>query len=589
MALDLRIAGGMLVDGTGAPARRADVGIRDGRVVAIGTDAETDAARVIDADGLTVAPGFVDVHTHYDAQVLWDRRMSPSALHGVTTVVAGNCGLTLAPVAPEHEDFLTRLLARVEAIPVEALQIGLRYRWRTFAEYLEAVASAPVAINVGFLVGHSALRRAAMEARASEDAATEGELAAMRQMLDDSLAAGALWFSSSTSPTQFDGDGRPSPPNFATDEELIALAAVCREHAGTSLEFVPSSFLEGFSDAHLRLMGDMSAAADRHLNWNSVLINPRMPEIHEHQVASADAGRERGGCVVPMIIPHNFRTRTDFLDSDVGFRALPGWEWLFAESPEGRIRALNDASARQRLHDALVAADTPTSRMLRDSLGDYVVSDTAAPVLQSLVGRRLRDVARERGTTELETVFDLAVAARLEIGFVRYIFSDDSEEVRKMRTQVLRDPRVMLGASDGGAHLRSVINVEYPTKCFEELVRELDIFSVEEMVHELADVPARLYGLVDRGRLVPGAWADVVVFDADAIAPTPVAMVGDLPGGARRLFTGGAGITSVLVAGREVARDGEYTGEMPGRVLRSGRDSQTVTVRDAHALRPGRG
>ena len=584
--LDLRIAGGVIVDGTGSPGRRADVGVKSGRVVALGRDAETAATRVIDADGQVVAPGFVDVHTHYDAQLFWDQTLSPSALHGVTTVIAGNCGLTLAPVAPEHEDFLTRLLARVEAIPVNAIQSGVPFRWRSFGEFLDVVSSRPTAVNLGFLTGHSALRRAAMGRRASESTASRSELARMQAMLGDALRAGSLGFSSSTSPTQVDGDGSPSPPNFAAPDELIALAAVCAEQPGTSLEFVPSSFLQGFTQEHLDLMGDMSAAANRHLNWNSVLINEQKPEIHERQVGSADAARERGGCVVPMVIPHNFRTRTDFLESDVGFRLVPGWEWLFGLAAGDRVKALADTSARAKLAASFQSATTPMAESLREGLGDYVVSDCDGPAA-SLVGRCVRDVAHSRGSDELSTVFDLAVETELGVGFVRYMFSNSTPGTHELRSRVLRDHRVMLGASDGGAHLRSVVNVEYPTMCFEELVRALHVFTVEELVHELADKPARLYGLVGRGRLVVGGAGDVVVFDPASIAPTPVRMVADLPGGARRLFTGGVGISTVIVNGQVVAEDGRYTGVLPGRLLRSGVDTRTVTVGDAWAVMDG--
>jgi len=574
--LDMVIRGGAVVDGTGAPAVAADVGIRDGRITEIGPITEG-ARRVVDAEGRVVCPGFIDVHTHYDAQLLWDPTVSPSPLHGVTSVVAGNCGLSLAPVRPEDEDFLVRMLSRVEAIPLDCLQLGVSFRWRTFAEFMDVVEESGVAVNVGFLAGHSAIRRAAMGPDASCAPASSDQLAEMRALLDDALAAGALGFSSSTSTTQRDGDGLPTPPNFATPDELISLAEVCRHHPGTSLEFIPSTAARGFDAAELELMGRMSALGRRPLNWNTVLVNyPAIPDIHDRQLASSDVGRSLGGCVVPMIVPHNFRVRTDFLDSDVGFRPIAALNDLFRLDVDSRIRAMADPDVRARLLQALAVLPAGSAAMFRDALGDHLVSDTGADALRPLVGRGITEIAAERSTSILDTMFDLAVEARLDIGFVRHTLPSRDPERQALRARVLRDPRLVLGASDGGAHLRGVVNVEYTTASFAELVRADPVFTIEELVQELTDVPARLYGMIDRGRLAAGAWADVLVFDPATIRSSPVSLVRDLPGGAGRLFSSGVGIDHVFVNGSEIVAGGTFTGALPGRVLRSGRDTTTM-------------
>jgi N-acyl-D-aspartate/D-glutamate deacylase len=581
--LDLLIRNGLVVDGTGRPGRRGDVGIANGRVHSIGRITDT-ARRVVDAGGHVVCPGFVDIHTHYDAQLFWDPTLSPSPLHGVTTVVAGNCGLSLAPAAPDDIDFLVQMLSRVEAIPLESLQAGVPFIWRSFPELLDVIEQRPMVPNVGIAAGHSAIRRAVMKGRASSDPAEAEEVRAMANILDDALAAGAFGFSSSTSATQRDGDGAPTPPNFATPEEFVALAAVCAGYPGTSLEFIPESSAYGFTDDDLDLMARMAVAAQRPLNWNTILLNyAAIPDLHDRQLRSADVGLAAGGSVVPMIIPHNFRVRTDFLESDVGFRSLDGFKGLFGLPEKQRIQALAAPQVRAELVASLETTGQGSNAMFLNALDEQLVSDTNDPALASLVGRRVADIAIERGTPLIETFFDLAIESRLDIGFVRYLAPTADPERRARRRRVLRDPRLVLGASDGGAHVRGVLNVEYSTACFAELVRDDDVFSLEELVQELTDVPAQLYGLCHRGRLEPGAWADIVIFDAERIAPSPVRFLRDLPGGAGRLFSYGVGIDSVFVNGVEVVQRATFTGATPGSLLRAGRD--TVTTPAHHLLR----
>jgi len=587
---DLAIRGGTVVDGTGRVGFRADVGIVDGRIVAIG-ELDDDARDTIDAAGRVVSPGFVDVHTHYDAQLFWDPTCSPSPLHGVTTVIAGNCGITLAPVARHDEDFMTRLLARVEAIPLESLTQGLTFGWSTFPEFLDVVDRAAVAINVGFLVGHSALRRSVMGEAASDATASDDQIARMEALLGEAIAAGALGFSSSKSRTQLDGDGRPTPPNFAADDELIALSAVTGQHPGTSLEYIPESAAYGFDEGgrDLALMCAMSRVADRQVNWNTVLLRyPGKPDIQDLQLASADVGEAHGATIVPMMIPHNFRVRTDFLDSDTGFRSQPSFRPIFAMARDERLRALQQPDVRAELARDLEADPAWNAVNFRGGLGDHVVSDVADPRLQPLVDRSVSDLAAERNTTVLDAIFDLAVDAQLDIGFARHTVPVATAEQRALRRRVLRDPRLVLGASDGGAHVRGVINAEYSTASFAELVRDDDVFTVEELVQEFTDVPARLYGLTDRGRLEVGAHADIVIFDPDVIDTSAVSLRQDLPGGATRLFSHGVGIDAVLVGGAVVAADGDFTDARPGRLVRSGRDTYTPersTVLERNRLR----
>jgi N-acyl-D-aspartate/D-glutamate deacylase len=560
------------------------VAVTAGRIVSIGPT--TDAARtVVDATGLVVCPGFVDVHTHYDAQVLWDPTLSPSPLHGVTTVVAGNCGISLAPADASTADFLVGLLSRVEAIPLVALEQGLEFKWQTFAGYLTAVERCSPAVNIGFLAGHSAIRRYVMGSDASERAATVTELARMRAVLGEAISAGAMGFSSATAATHRDGAGQPTPPTFATNVELVALAAVCRDFPGTSVEFIPASAAYGFTSEDYDLLTNMATAASRAVNWNTVLLDyPAIPDIHERQLASADVAAAAGAVVVPMMIPHNFRVRTDFFESDVGFRSLPEFEGLFDLAPAERVRALANPDVRRRLHESLEHVPIGATAMFCASLGDHIVSDSGAAALQSAVGRPVAELAAETGRSVLDVMLDLAVASELDVGFVRHLVPTATAAQRSKRARVLRDPRVVLGASDGGAHVRGVINVEYSTASFAELVRQESVFSVEELVHEFTDVPARLYGLVDRGRLQVGFHADIVLFDPDRIGASPVRMVRDLPGGASRLVSHGIGIESVMVAGEEVVHGGQFTGHNAGRVLRSGTDS--VSGGPAYRRRP---
>jgi N-acyl-D-aspartate/D-glutamate deacylase len=576
---DLVIRNGTVVDGTGAPPLAADVAIEAGRVVEIGA-CDGAGRREIDAAGRMVTPGFVDLHTHYDAQLFWDPYLTPSPLHGVTTVIGGNCGLTLAPADPGDQDFLTRLLARVESIPVEALRAGVEYRWRTYPEFLDVVESMDLGINLGFMVGHSAIRRAVMGPAATTDAASEEQLDAMRRLLSEAIAAGGLGFSTANVTTQVDGDGRPTPPNAATRDEMIALAAVCGHHPGTSIEFIPDSFLRGFSDEEVELMADMSAAADRPLNWNTPLINRAAPDLHRRQLAASDTALARGGLVVPMFIAQNGELQHDFLRGYV-FRAIPDWGGLFDLDVPARIAALRQPEERRRLAEA-AAAQTSGLALLVRNWGRYRVNEVKAAALRPLVGRYVDEIARERGVSDFDAMIDIAIEGDLDVGFVRSQYAADDDWSWQARLEVLKDERVIPEASDAGAHLDMMCGADFATRCFAELVRDRKAFTPEEFVHRFADAPARLYGLKGRGRLVPGAWADVVVLDPDTVGSTGLETVQDFPGGTSRLTSGSSGVSHVFVAGTAVVVDGTLTGERPGQLLRSGRDTETV-----HA-RPGR-
>jgi N-acyl-D-aspartate/D-glutamate deacylase len=574
--LDVVVRGGIVVDGSGRPSEPGDVGIRDGRVVALGRVNE-DAGRTIDAAGLVVAPGFVDLHAHYDAQIFWDPWCSPSPLHGVTTVVAGNCGLTLAPAAPADRDFLTRLLARVEAIPVEALQAGVAYEWETYPQFLDVVEARRKGVNIGFLVGHSALRRAVMGEDASARAARPEELDAMCRLLSGALAAGGMGLSTANVMTQVDGDGRPTPPNFATRDELVTLAEVCGRHPGTSIEFIPGSFLVGFSDEDVELMSAMSAAANRIVNWNTPLVNRAAPELYERQLRSSDHAAANGGRVVALYMCQNGPTQQDFHDGYV-WRTLPDWGFLFALPHESRVAALRDPAVRARLRAGLDSVERGLAVTSRTTWGLHVVNE-APPAMAGCNGRRIADIAAERGVSEFDVVCDLAVEADLAIGFVRYTHTHGDEWSEGARRSLLHDDRVVLGASDAGAHMDMMVGADFTTRSFGDLVRTKGIFGVEEMVRRFSDEPARLYGLRDRGRLAVGAHADVVVFDPATIDAGPLTTRRDLPGGAARLTTDSVGVHWTLVGGRPVVEDGRLTDATPGSLLRSGRDVDTVTAR----------
>ena len=570
--MTVAIRGGTVVDGTGAPPVRADVLIEGERITLIGSGVDTaEADTVIDATGMLVTPGFVDLHTHYDAQLFWDANASPSPLHGVTTVLGGNCGFSLAPMAPEHVDYIARMMARVEGMPLAALRAGLPWDWGSFGEWISRL-DGRIAVNAGFLVGHSTLRRLVMGERAVGGTADELDMEAMEVALHAALVEGALGFSTSQVHTHNDGDGQPVPSRAANREEMERLAAAVRQHQGTTVELIVAGCLNGFTEEDIDFLSTMSLLADRPVNWNVLGVSAMNPDNAWSQLAAGTAAAARGATVVALTLPHTMQLRLSFEHGAI-LDGLPGWREVFALPTAERMTALSDPETRRRLDAGAQSDEAGILRHL--AVWERLIFDeTFAPENADAEGRSVGEVARERGREPFDALLDVVVADGLRTGLRPPI--GESEEDWVLRAQAWQDPRAIVGGSDAGAHLDTMCGAIYSTSMLGDGVRARGLLSWEQAVRLLTDVPARLYGLRDRGRLVPGGFADVVVFDPTAIGHGPVRTRDDLPGGASRLYADAVGVRHVLVNGTEIVRDGDFTGAMPGRVLRSGRDTDTV-------------
>jgi N-acyl-D-aspartate/D-glutamate deacylase len=571
--LDLLIRDAEIVDGTGSPARHGDVGVRDGRIVAVG-DVDESAAKAVDAQGQTLAPGFVDLHTHYDAQLFWDPTASPSLHHGVTTVFGGNCGFTLAPAASDQRDYLTRMLARVEGMPLDALRAGLDWNWSSFGDWLHRL-DGRTAINAGFLVGHSAIRLAVMGDDAVGGDASDEQIDQMVALLGDALADGALGLSTSQSNTHNDGAGQPVPSRSASREELVALAAGVRHHPGTTLEAIIPGCLSGFTDDDIALLTDMSIAADRPLNWNVLGVSAANPAGHERQLRASEVAAGRGGRVVALTMPHATKIRLSFLSGFV-LDGLPGWCDTMHLPVAERLRALADPQVRQRLNAGAQSKEAGILRGLAN-WGRLIIVETFAPENADATGRSVGEVAAARGREPFDALLDVVIADELRTGLTPAPFGDDAADWR-LRAEVWRHPHAVIGGSDAGAHLDMMCGATYTTSLLGHGVREHQVVTLEEAVRLITDVPARLYGLRERGRITEGWHADLVMFDPATVDHGPERTRYDLPAGAPRLVADAHGVTAVWVGGLEVCRDGVATGATPGTVLRSGRDTETVTA-----------
>jgi N-acyl-D-aspartate/D-glutamate deacylase len=568
--LDILIHGGTLIDGTGAPGRRADVGLRDGRIVALG-ELREEAREKIDASGRVVAPGFIDPHTHYDAQAFWDGTLSPSCYHGVTTILGGNCGFSIAPLSDEAAAYLMPMLARVEGMPLESLREGVPWSWRSFGEYLDLL-EGKLAINAGFMVGHSAIRRTVMGPRAVGELASPSELEAMKTLLGKSLREGGMGFSTAVSPAHNDGDGQPVPSRHASREELVGLAGVCRDHPGTSLEFLPGP--AAFTDEIRALMTDLSLAANRPLNWNVLSADAADAEGVAGRLAASDYARERGAEVIALTLATPPRVRINLVTGFV-FDAFAGWAEVIGLPIPERMERLRDPEVRAALDRG---AKSKESGILRSfaKWEEIQVDEVFTAANEKYKGRRIGEIAAELGVEPFDAMLDLALSEDLRTSFMPEPIGDD-EATWKQRAELWHDDRTLLGASDAGAHLDMLDAFALTTHLLSDGVRKFGLISLEEAVHQITEKPARLFGLRERGRIEEGYRADIVVFDPDTIASGPVYTRTDLPAGAGRLYADAIGVDHVFVGGTPIVTNGEYTGALPGNVLRSGRDTDTVT------------
>jgi N-acyl-D-aspartate/D-glutamate deacylase len=562
--LDLVIKGGTVVDGTGAKSFHGDVGINGGRIVAAG-EVNDAARRTVSADGLVVAPGFVDPHTHYDGQLFWDPSATPSSWHGVTSVIAGNCGFTLAPLNERDADYTRRMMAQVEGMPLSGLEQGVPWSWETFGQFLHALEGG-LAVNAGFLVGHCALRRYVM----GEDFArvsTAGELKLIGDLLEDAIASGAIGFSTTRSSTHNDEKGDPVPSRWASEEEVLHLCELVGRHDGMSLEFITEGCLWGFSDEEVELMVQMSLRGRCPLNWNVLSISSEDSERVEHQLEAAARAREAGGRIVALTMPILMVSTQSFLSYGM-LQHMPGWFKLLDLDVPEYIRRLKDPAVRAELME-----EARTSKWGRSAdFAGYRIGDVFSPQNEKYRNRVVGDIAEEMGLDPFAALVEILVPDELRTVLwppVRY----DSEADWDLRRQVWEHPDILLGGSDAGAHLDRLLGSPYPTRFLADVLRGRQQVPVERAVQLMTDVPARLFGLRGRGRIARGFHADVVLFDPDRIDAGAPYIADDVPGGGSRLVAGAVGIERVFVNGIETAAGGKATGASAGTVLRSGRDT----------------
>jgi N-acyl-D-amino-acid deacylase len=560
MTYDLKIVDGTIVDGSGAPRYRGDVGISGGRIVALG-EAPDNAEEIIDAEGAMVAPGFVDIHTHYDAQIIWDRMMSISPWHGVTTTVLGNCGFGVAPTRVEHRDMIVRTLEKVEGMSVAALKAGLGEDWpfESFGEYLKAIEGRGSAVNAAVLLGHTPLRTYVMGEAATERAATDDEIEEMRAIVKQGMRDGALGFATSRAGTHVGYEGRPVPSRACEIEEIFRLAKAVGESGGGLIAATAGRDL--FIDEY----PDLARESGCTVTWTALLAGLALGKgDHEEQLAKSEALVAAGHRVFPQVTPRplnfEYQMAAPFL-----FEPFSVMKPVAAADAEGKKKIYADPEFRKAFADRIAGA----RKEFKGAFDKTVISQHQKD--GGLDEKGLADVARERGTTPVDLLLDLALESDLETRFRMPVANHEEDQVEPL----LKSGATVIGLSDAGAHASQLCDACQPTYFLGRWVREKETFTLEEAVRMLTSRPAEVAGISDRGLLAEGRPADVVVFDPETVGAGGLERVYDFPGGADRLISKERGVRAVVVNGTTVRRDGKDAidpeGDLPGAVLRNGR------------------
>ncbi len=559
MQYDLKIAGGSIVDGSGKPAYKGDVGIRDGKIVALGT-APGEARQTIDASGKVVSPGFVDVHTHYDAQVVWDRMMTISPWHGVTTAVLGNCGFGVAPTRPEHRRLIIQTLEKVEGMSAEALQAGLGSDWPfvTFPEYLDAIEVRGTAINAAVFVGHTPLRLYTMGDAATERQANADEVGAMRGLVEEAMEAGAIGFATSKSITHVGFAGKPVPSRQASYEEIDALVSVLGEKQRGLMQITIGK--EFFMPEMERISRERGVP----VTWTALLAGLAGPGSHRRYLDGTAKQHANGARVVPQVSCRPLNFEFNFADP-FPFEIMKMFNELAAadaKEPGARLKAYGDPAFRRRFREELL----PNLRHWWDRA---VIA--FAPGASELEEQNLAQAAKARGIDPTDLALDLSIASNLGARFRLAVLNYDEGEV----AELLQDDKVVVALSDAGAHASQLCDACYSTFLLKHWVRETGTLSLEQAVHMLTARPAEIFGITDRGLLAEGRPADVVVFDPATVGDGKLQRVYDLPAGADRLISQASGIEAVIVNGTLLRRNGQDAvlpnAKLPGRLLRAGK------------------
>jgi N-acyl-D-aspartate/D-glutamate deacylase len=558
MAYDLLIKNGRVVDGSGAPSYRADVAVKDGKIVEIGK-LSGPATRTVDAAGLVVAPGFIDNHCHYDAQVTWDPLCSYSCDHGATSVIFGNCSLSLAPVRKGKQRRLSEFLSYVEAIPMEVLDT-LEITWETVPQYLEQM-DRNLGVNVGNFIGHTAVRYYVMGDDCQSRTASDDEIRQMQDLVRDGMKAGALGLSVSRNQGHFDPQGVHIPAIWADEKEIFALGDVLRE-LGTGLIQSGGGAAAEMKDA---LMSRLSEATGRTVVYNNLGQTMRRPGQWQAHMAQVDATTKKGIRAYPMCTPNRI---TDYFQmrNTQTFRGLPVWHPICLSSPEEMLKAYADPEVRKKLHAEAVEFKSGPAIGICSTWWDYMVLQHAVlPKNKEYEGKTVGQIAAAQKKGIIDAFLDLAVEENLDTEWLHGENNVDEAAV----AQILNYPNAIIGLSDGGAHVQFQSGFGFSTRLLSEWVRDKQIMSLETAVRRLTFESASTFGLFDRGLLRPGMVADIVIFDPDTVKPLPLEVVHDFPTGAKRIKEPAQGIHMTIVNGQVLLEDGKHTGALPGRVLRN--------------------
>lgn len=558
MSYDLLIKNGTVVDGTGAPRYRADVAVANGKIAEIGKITEG-AKKVIDASDLVVAPGFVDPHTHYDAQICWDPLITSSSWHGVTSLVMGNCGVGIAPCKPEAHEIAAWDLVNVEAIPFDVLTKGITWDWVTFPEYMNAAQKRGVGINVGFMAPLTPFRHFVMGEESMDRPATPQETAQIKALIKEAVAAGAFGFTTTNVAQHIGYKGRPIACRQADSNEFKAYANALKELGKGCMELALTNDVGTIDEQEYALLDLLLTESGRPVTWLALLDRDDRPGSWKRTLEATDALCKKGA--VPQVSCRPLIIQID-LKSPFIFANLPCWKPAFQRPVEEQKQFYRDASFRAAFRKEMEAPKVFGGKWER-----CVVHEVGNPAMQTLVGKSVAQIAKERGKDGLDTFLDLAIEDDLNLFYTYELFNAKEENI----PELILEPRTMIGLSDGGAHCDMLCDVGYCTYLLGTWVRDRQVMTLEHAIKRITSEPAALFGITQRGRIKQGLAADFAIFDFNTVGSKKRGeMVNDLPGGGKRLIMPAQGVQYTVVNGSVLYDGGKHTGALPGQVLRSG-------------------